>query len=396
MGMNVRKLGTSMVAVGAFAAVAGLAANAIELANDEALLEERGVLDLSSFSVAVFFAGLALVVLGVVLIYVGPRLYESSDHRVVPERRLLQFAIPAAVIALIIGGATGIARSPLSEPTSSTPDTALIASDSAVAAGADGHAHSHDEAGTTDTTAPSHEGTEAAGDAHAHGAVIPGTATGDSPCEQAMPTPASPGQVGAGQGGSQGNAEGAHGDRGMLVQQPLSVEERVTLEAQMRAARTVIDAYPTVAAAEAGGYHQSTPYVPCIGAHYTNIGKVATFDPAAPSELLYDGTNPDSKIVGLSFLVFHADGPPEGFAGPNDHWHQHNANGGLCLKGGLVVGGEDTTEEDCTARGGRKTLLEDIWMVHAWVSPGFECTWGVFSGECPELGGKLGGTAWDA
>jgi len=28
--------------------------------------------------------------------------------------------------------------------------------------------------------------------------------------------------------------------------------------------------------------------------------------------------------------------------------------------------------------------------------PGFECTWGVFSGECPELGGKLGGTAWSA
>jgi hypothetical protein len=395
MGMNVRKLGTSMVAVGAFAAVAGLAANAIELANDESLLEERGVLDLSSFSVSVFFAGLALVVLGVVLTYTGPHLYASTDHRVVPERRLLQFAIPAAVVALIIGGATGIARSPLSEPSTSSPDTALIASDSDVALAADGHAHSHGAEGTTGTTAHSHDGA-AADDAHSHGPVIPGTATGDSPCEKAMPTPASPGQVGAGEGGSQGNAEGAHGERGMLVQKSLTAEERVTLEAQMRAARTVIDKYPTVAAAEADGYHKSTPYVPCIGAHYTNVGKVAVFDPAAPSELLYDGTNPDSKIVGLSYLVFHADGPPEGFAGENDHWHQHNANGGLCLKGGLVVGGEDTSKEDCAARGGRKTLLRGIWMVHAWVSPGFECSWGVFSGECPELGGKIGGTAWDA
>ena len=56
------------------------------------------------------------------------------------------------------------------------------------------------------------------------------------------------------------------------------------------------------------------------------------FDPAKPSELLYDGTRPDSKIVGLSYLVFHPGGAPEGFAGPNDHWHQHNANGGLCLE----------------------------------------------------------------
>ena len=54
-----------------------------------------------------------------------------------------------------------------------------------------------------------------------------------------------------------------------------------------------------------------------------------------PSELLYDGTTPESKIVGLSYLVWHPGGtPPPGFAGPNDHWHQHNANGGLCLKGG--------------------------------------------------------------
>jgi hypothetical protein len=121
---------------------------------------------------------------------------------------------------------------------------------------------------------------------------------------------------------------------------------------------------------------------------------VGSFDPARPSELLFDGTKADSKIVGLSYLVFHADGPPPGFAGPNDHWHQHNTNGGLCMRGGLVVGGEDTSPAKCTAAGGRKTLLGDIWMVHAWVAPGFECTWGVFSGECPELGGHIGNNAW--
>ena len=81
-------------------------------------------------------------------------------------------------------------------------------------------------------------------------------------------------------------------------------------------------------------------YVPCIGADFTNLGLVDQFNPAKPSELLYDGTTPNSHIVGLSYLVWHPDGPPPGFAGPNDVWHQHNANGGLCLRGNTVVGGE--------------------------------------------------------
>jgi hypothetical protein len=178
------------------------------------------------------------------------------------------------------------------------------------------------------------------------------------------------------------------------VQQPLTEAQREQLQVQMAAARTVVAKYPTVAAATEAGYHISTVYVPCIGAHYTNIGLVGSFDPGRPSELLYDGTRANSKIVGLSYLVWHPGGPPPGFAGPNDHWHQHNTNGGLCLRGGLVVGGEDSTPAQCAAAGGRKTVLGDIWMVHAWVVPGFECSWGVFSGECPELGGKIGGNAW--
>jgi hypothetical protein len=229
-----------------------------------------------------------------------------------------------------------------------------------------------------------------------HGTVIAGTATGDSPCEVAQPTPASPGQVGAGGGGSSDSAIGEHGARGMVKQVALTQAERDELQVQMEQARSVADLYPNVAAAEAAGYHKSTPYVPCIGAHYTNFGLVGAFDPAKPSELLFDGTNPDSKIVGLSYLVYNAGGAPEGFAGKNDHFHQHNANGGLCLKGGLVVGGEEITPEECVQRGGQKRELTDIWMEHAWIVPGFECSWGVFAGECPELGGRAGGTAYDA
>jgi hypothetical protein len=217
--------------------------------------------------------------------------------------------------------------------------------------------------------------------------TIDGALTGDSPCEKSGP-PASVGQVSK-------DAEG-HDHRGPLYQYPVTPAEREALIQQQTEARAVAVKYPTVAAAEAAGYRKSTPYVPCIGAHYTNTSLVATFNPGAPSELLYDGTNPDSKIVGLSFLILHPGGPPAGFAGPNDMWHQHNANGGLCLNAqGVVVGNEATSKAACEARGGKKAALNDIWMVHDWVVPGWECSWGVFAGECPELGGRVGGTAFD-
>jgi len=225
-----------------------------------------------------------------------------------------------------------------------------------------------------------------AGDAPA-GAVA-GWAAGTTPCEKSGP-PASPGQVPT-------DAEGGHSHRGPALQESIDHATQVTLTAQQEQARGVALRYPTVADAEKGGYSMSVVFVPCIGAHYTNIAYVGKFDPANPSELLYDGTNPDSKIVGLSYLVRNVGGPPEGFAGPNDRWHQHNINGGLCFgKGGEVVGAEVMTQEECAAVGGSKHELTDIWMVHDWTVPGWECTWGAFAGECPELGGRTGGTAWD-
>jgi hypothetical protein len=229
--------------------------------------------------------------------------------------------------------------------------------------------------------------------------VIPGSATGKSPCEEAAPTPASPGQVGAGTGGSAAIKNAAqvaaeeHGVRGKVQQVTLTPAAQSALDAQMAAAANVAKEYPTVKDALAAGYDMSTVYVPCIGAHYTKISLVSSFDPAHPSELLYTGTSPDSKIIGLSYLVYHSNGAPPGFAGPNDRWHQHNANGGLCFKGNVAIGGEDTTRPQCAAMGGRKRLLTDIWMVHAWVVPGISCDWGTFSGECPNLGGQIGGTA---
>ena len=217
--------------------------------------------------------------------------------------------------------------------------------------------------------------------------VIDGALTGDSPCEKSGP-PASVGQV-------KKDAEG-HDHRGPLYQYPVTKAEREQLIQQQAEARAVALRFPTVATAVAAGYKKSTVYVPCIGAHYTNTALAGKFDPNTPSELLYDGDTPDAKVVGLSYLVLHRGGPPEGFAGPNDMWHQHNQHGGLCLNAqAVVVGNESTTPAQCAARGGKKVALNDVWMLHDWVAPGWECGWGVFAGECPELGGRIGGTVFD-
>ena len=61
----------------------------------------------------------------------------------------------------------------------------------------------------------------------------------------------------------------------------------------------------------------------------------------------------------------------------------------------MVIGAETMSAAKCEAAGGKKAALNDIWMLHDWIVPGFECSWGVFAGECPELGGRVGGTAFD-
>jgi hypothetical protein len=270
---------------------------------------------------------------------------------------------------------------------------AVIAVSSASLSPSAGGGHAHDGGGA-------HAAADAvAGGGHDHGAAgateatsgdLTGVdqqstdtvATGDSPCEKSGP-PSSEGQT---------QGEG-HNHRGPTVQKALTREERVTLEQQQDVARTVAVRYPTLADAKAGGYAMSTTYVPCIGTHVTNIRYATKFDAANPSELLYDGVKPESKIVGLSYLVWSPSGPPEGFAGPNDFWHTHSSNGGLCMKG-VVIGAETMSKAECERLGGKKVGLKGVYMVHNWIVPGWECSWGVFAGECPELGGKLGKDAW--
>ena len=408
--MEARKTGIAMVVAGGLALAAAMLVDAIRYESDDALATREGIFDLSVPTHVVFFAGMSVAVLGALVLVFGPWLFRAGRPAVVP------IVAGIAALGLVGGAAAAASASKYSDPVGDhhAPGAGMTAVDhhATDTPAADHHATDAPAADhhATDTSAADHHATDPGAMDHGamdHGTdadtasveagqVIPGTADGTSPCEVSQPAPASPGQVGTGEAGSEGEGSGEHGHRGMVKQHPLTREEFATLQEQMRQARTVVDKYPTVAAGEAAGYGMSTPFVPCIGAHYTNAALAVTFDPAAPSELLFDGTAPDSKLIGLSYLVWHPGGAPEGFAGKNDPWHQHNFNGGLCFgASGVVIGGEELSAEDCAARGGAKRELTDIWMMHAWVVPGWECSWGVFSGECPELGGTVGKSAWE-
>jgi hypothetical protein len=246
----------------------------------------------------------------------------------------------------------------------------VLASFSVTPAWAGEHEHDHGAAG------------------HSHSHTDPTAwATGTSPCERSGP-PASPEQV--------ANLTSGHNHRGSQPQVDIDESARVQLRAEQTQAASVASQFPTAADAQKAGYRLSVVYVPCIGEHYTNIAYTGKIDPAHPSELLYDGSTPQSKIIGLSYLLYHPGGAPAGFIGPNDHWHQHSFNGGLCMSNsGVVIGPESMTAAKCQAAGGHKNALKDIWMLHDWVVPGWSCSWGVFAPECPELGGRAGGNVYE-
>jgi hypothetical protein len=165
--------------------------------------------------------------------------------------------------------------------------------------------------------------------------------------------------------------------------QPLDAPTRALLAEQLTTARDHGMQYPTVADATAAGYRLAGGFAPGSGAHY--IGGAMTgggaFDPNAVQSLIYDGTSPTSKIVGLMYYAMG--NAPEGFAGPNDHWHRHSS---VCTKfaGGQIdvpfPADADVTKEQCTAVGGTFMSITG-YMVHAWVIPGWESPQGVFSHE---------------
>jgi hypothetical protein len=188
-------------------------------------------------------------------------------------------------------------------------------------------------------------------------------------------------------------SNGHHHEMG--PEQPLDAATRAQLTREMNVTIEVARQYPTVAAAEAGGYRRVGGYMPGIGAHYITFGGAA-LNPAGtmtdealrrPLSIIYDGTDPDSVVTGFMYYSMSPN-EPVGFAGPNDVWHYHES---LCLKG-LETGqievpfglDNEATPKQCASVGGRLMKLTN-WMVHVWSVPGWESRQGLFGEVNPAL-----------
>jgi len=95
-----------------------------------------------------------------------------------------------------------------------------------------------------------------------------------------------------------------------------------------------------------------------------------------------DGT---TVLVGFSYWL-RSSHEPAGFAGNNDHWHQHT---GLCIVNGWVDRELATGPEACA---GTYLAGSDLWMLHAWIVPGWTNRWGTFAVRNPTLCPPAAGT----
>jgi hypothetical protein len=170
--------------------------------------------------------------------------------------------------------------------------------------------------------------------------------------------------------------------------QPLSAADQLLLDHQLQLAEQAALRFPTVKDAKAAGMILAGGMAPGVGAHYQamsasslkGVNPDGTINASFPASWIYAGTGDNDPVVGIMYESL-SDTPPSGFAGPNDHWHQHS---NLCIQ---FTAGEikvpfapdsNVTPEQCASVHG-DFMKKTVWMVHAWVVPGWESPQGVFS-----------------
>jgi hypothetical protein len=165
----------------------------------------------------------------------------------------------------------------------------------------------------------------------------------------------------------------------------LSPPDQSMLNEQWQEARAAVPGLDSAEEATAAGYTRAALQTPGIGTHWVNWTLIdAPFDPAHPAMLLFDERGESPVLVGFSYWIHSATEPP-GFAGGNDVWHRH-AN--LCIVNGWVDR-ERSSPPECA---GQVLAGRDLWMLHAWVVPGWENRWGNFAIFNPALCPKPEGT----
>jgi hypothetical protein len=165
------------------------------------------------------------------------------------------------------------------------------------------------------------------------------------------------------------------------------------LAKQLAGTAVLVQKYPTIAHAEADGYRRAGPFAAGLGTHYVHYGKVGSGDGVIEGDdiekplLIFDGLEPDSPLAGFMYMALGAQGEPEGFIGPNDHWHYHT-NTCIVMRNGNIeapLGADaEVTQAQCAKYGG--SLIKNTgYMVHVWTVPGYESPRGVFSNINPKI-----------
>ena len=204
------------------------------------------------------------------------------------------------------------------------------------------------------------------------------------PTSRAQLTNLAPGEAAAivslgstGAGIPTSDTDHAHTD--VVAEVPLSAVDAPIFATQLALAEQSISSHDTEEKATALGYVRATAPSNEIGTHWVLWSQIAKpFDPATPSMLLFDERRNPAVLVGYSYAL-QSPTRPEGFAGPNDHWHQHR---GLCVEGGWVVREQAPGPGAC---GGTYIAGGDFWMLHAWVVPGWDNRKGEFAPFNPKL-----------
>lgn len=167
---------------------------------------------------------------------------------------------------------------------------------------------------------------------------------------------------------------------------PLSSAEQTDFDRQLAAAVAASKSLSTEQAATADGYVPASLAVAGIGTHWVKWSLIdKPFDPASPAMLLFDASRKPHRLVGFSYWVRSAEAP-DGFAGPNDMWHQHS---GLCVVNGWVDREMASGTDQCA---GTYLAGSDLWMLHTWVVHGYANRWGLFAVQNPTLCPPAAGT----
>ena len=184
--------------------------------------------------------------------------------------------------------------------------------------------------------------------------------------------------LGASDAGEPADGHG-HEHGAPAIDTPLFTGDKATFAHEWLVAQASTARFDTLAKIEQLGYVRSSAPIGGIGSHWVLWPHVAdAFDPAWPSMVLFDESRSPARLVGYSYWV-QSPTEPVGFAGENDHWHQHQ---GLCIVNGWVDRERSSGPDACA---GTYLAGGDLWMLHAWPVAGYENRHGNFATFNPKL-----------